>query len=104
MEFLAIVLILLAVIAAEKYVYQKYAFSRLEYHCRFSAAEVFEGDEITLIEEVSNNKLLPLPWLKAELTTSKWLDFAGSQSLVTEETRFVPSFFLLKSHFSLFRL
>ena len=98
MEFLAIVLILLAVIAAEKYVYQKYAFSRLEYHCRFSAAEVFEGDEITLIEEVSNNKLLPLPWLKAELTTSKWLDFAGSQSLVTEETRFVPSFFLLKSH------
>ena len=49
MEFLAIVLILLAVIAAEKYVYQKYAFSRLEYHCRFSAAEVFEGDEIITV-------------------------------------------------------
>ena len=57
-----------------------------------------EGDEIALIEEVENRGFLPLPWLKAELTSSKWLEFADSQSLVTEETRFVPSFFMMKPH------
>ena len=92
------VLILIAVIVRVLFaVYQKNAFKNFDYECYFDKSEVSEGDEVDLIEIVTNRKLMPLPWLKSEITTSKWLDFAGSQSLVTEETRFVPSFFMMKS-------
>lgn len=103
MEFVAILAIVVFICWLEGLLYRKYAFYKLQYRCYFSVREAFEGDEITLVEEVSNAKLLPLPWLKAELTTSKWLDFAGSQSLVTEETRFVPSFFMMKSRHKVVR-
>lgn len=103
MEFLAILLLLAVVIWLEGRVYRKYAFRNLKYVCYFDREEAFEGEEISLVEEVTNAKLLPVPWLKAELTTSKWLDFAGSQSLVTEETRFVPSFFMMKSRHKVVR-
>ena len=103
MEFLAILLLLTLVAWLETRVYQKYAFHNLKYVCYFDREEAFEGEEICLVEEVSNGKLLPMPWLKAELTTSKWLDFAGSQSLITEETRFVPSFFMMKSRHKVVR-
>ncbi len=97
MEFVMILLIICAVVWAEGQFYRKNAFDKLEYRCFFSKDEAMEGDEIELVEEVSNGKFLPLPWLKAEISTSRWLDFAGSQSLVTEDSRFVPSFFMMKS-------
>lgn len=103
MEFFAILIIIGVAYWLEIVLYRKYAFHKLEYRCYFSTTEAWEGDEITLVEEVSNGKLLPLPWLKAELTTSRWLDFAGSQSLVANETRFVPSFFMMKSHHKVVR-
>lgn len=103
MELLAILLIIGAAYWLETVLYRKYAFHKLDYRCYFSTEEAWEGDEITLVEEVVNAKLLPLPWLKAELTTSRWLEFAGSQSLITGETRFVPSFFMMKSHHKVVR-
>ena len=57
-----------------------------------------EGDEVGLVEIVSNRKWLPLPWLKSELSTSRWLEYAGSQSEVVGDRRYVPSFFTLKSY------
>lgn len=95
---LAVVVLIAAAVALQGMVIRRFAFRHLTYTCRFSTQEATEGDEITLIEEVENRGLLPLPWLKAEITSSKWLEFAGSQSMVTEETRFVPSFFMMKAH------
>ena len=96
MEFLYVILLIAAVAAAQALVYKKRAFQGLEYDCVFDQQEVSEGDEIKLVETVSNRKLLPLPWLRSELTTSMYLDFAGSQSLIADETRFVPSFFMMR--------
>ena len=70
----------------------------MTYHCELSRDEAEEGDQIELIETVVNKKWLPIPWLKSEITTSKWLDFAGAQSIVTDQSRFVPSFFMVKSY------
>ena len=103
MEFVAILAVVVFVCWLEGFLYRKYAFYKLQYRCYFSVPEAFEGDEITLVEEVTNAKLLPLPWLKDELSTSKWLDLAGAQSLVAEETRFVPSFFMMKSRHKVVR-
>ena len=95
MELIVILALLGGMALLQNWVYRRQAFTGLSYTCRFSQTEATEGDEIQLIEEISNNKFLPLPWFKAEITTSRFLEFAGSQSLVTEDTRFVPSFFIL---------
>ena len=98
MTLLAVIILLVLAVWLQGLVFRKFSFRKLRYTCRFSTSEAMEGDEIALIEEVENRGLLPLPWLKAELTSSRWLEFADSQSLVTEETRFVPSFFMMKPH------
>ena len=98
MDFLALLLIIALVVTAQGQIYKHFSMRHLDYSCRLSADEVYEGDEIELIETLSNKKWLPIPWLKVEITTSRWLDFAGSQSIVTSETRYVPSFILMKSY------
>lgn len=79
-------------------IYKKYSFSNLDYRCYISKNEVFEGEEIELVEELINRKFLPIPWLKSEITAPRALNFAGAQSVVTDETRFVPSFFMLRGY------
>ena len=98
MEFFYVVVILLILAVAQAQVYKHLGFRGLEYDCKFSENEASEGDEIKLVETVSNHKVLPLPWLRSELTTSMHLDFAGSQSLIADDTRFVPSFFMMRGH------
>lgn len=98
MELLVLAVVIIAVALLQNYLYKHYAFSSLQYHCEFSKMQVREGDEIELVETISNKKLLPLPWLKAEISTSKWLEFSELQSVVTDKTRFVSSFFMMKSY------
>lgn len=98
MIFYVFLMIVLVFFVAERQIYLRCWDKKLTYECRFSTDEAFEGDEIELVETVTNNKWLPIPWAKTEISTSKWLDYAGSQSVVTDQTRFVPSFFVLKSH------
>ncbi len=98
MEFVFVILLIVLLAALQAQIYARQAFRGLEYDCAFSEQEASEGDEIKLVETVSNRKLLPLPWLRSELTSSMYLDFAGSQSLIADETRFVPSFFMLRGY------
>lgn len=98
MEFIFIIVLVFIVVKLEIFIFKKNSFKNFEYRCYFEKNEVMEGDEVDLIEVVENHKMMPLPWLKSEITSSKWLDFAGAQSIVTDETRFVPSFFMLKSY------
>ncbi len=90
--------IFVVILAVEHIIYSRKIFSDLEYKCSFSVDEAFEGDEIELIEEISNAKLLPISWLKSELATSKWLEAGELESVVTGDTRFISSIFMLKSY------
>ena len=98
MEFLFVIALLVALAGLQMLLYAKNAFRALDYDCAFSEQEATEGDEIRLVETVTNRKLLPLPWLRSELETSMYLDFAGAQSLIADETRFVPSFFMMRPY------
>lgn len=42
-----------------------------------SVIEAFEDEEIEIIEELDNAKLLPLPWVRTEISCSRWLSFFG---------------------------
>ena len=91
-------LVLLAAVLAlilPHFLLTKFGFRGVSYRLQFSESEVTEGDTVCLTETIVNRKLLPLPWLKAELTTQSALSFAAAQSAVSEETRFVSSCFSL---------
>ena len=98
MELIVLLLLVGVLFGLEDRLYVRQWARGLHYECRFSTDEAYEGDEITLIETITNGKALPLAWAKAEITASRWLAFAGSQSTIAGDTRFVPSFFVLRGH------
>lgn len=98
MEAIALIVIVLLAIYLQKYLFTKFAFQNLHYHCKFSTREAFEGDQITLTESIHNNKALPLQWLKVELKSSRWLSFANTSSHIAQEIRYVTSGYFLR-HF-----
>lgn len=98
MELIAILIIVGAVVFLEQLLYRKTVLKNVEYTVSFNVTEAFEGETIEIVEEVSNNKWLPVPWLKTELSTSRWLEFTGSAAARGSDARFVPSVFALKPY------
>lgn len=92
MELLVMAAILAAVLIGQYFLYDRRGLKRLNYSitlkrrdCGEIAAgagimlEAFEGEELELIEEIDNAKLLPLPWVRTEISCSRWLTFHGSR-------------------------
>ncbi len=98
MEFIALLIVIALAVWIQNRLYKKLAFRDLDYECTLSQTEVFEGDELELIETVTNNKWLPLPWLKAEISTSKYLEIAEKTATINESVRTISSFFVMKSY------
>lgn len=96
MELIAVLIIVAIIIVAELAIFEKNLFRGVTYTIRFSRHEAFEGETIEIIEEVINDKRLPVPWLKTEICTSRWLKFSGASSIGASEERFVPSVFSLR--------
>lgn len=98
MDVIALVVILLLALWLQMLLFSGCAFRRLDYRCEFSVKEAHEGDSIYLVETVYNGKLLPVPWLKVDIHSSRWLDFAGTCSVIAQDSRRVTSSFILKSY------
>ena len=97
MIVVAVMIIILAVIGLQGYLFNRFGLSSLSYSCTFSTNEAHAGDNVLFIETVANKKLLPVPWLKADIHTSKWLDFASKSSVLAQDNRRVSSSFYLRS-------
>ncbi|HOA97611.1 MAG TPA: DUF58 domain-containing protein, partial [Acetivibrio saccincola] len=98
MEILALIIIFLAAVYIQGFLLNFFLFHNLEYSCSFSVDKATEGDSIFLEEIIYNKKPIPISWIKAEIYTSKWLDFAGKDAVIAQESRFVTSNFFLKSY------
>ncbi|MEN8905207.1 MAG: DUF58 domain-containing protein, partial [Clostridiales bacterium] len=72
--------------------------NRIEYDCYFTKKEVFEGDELFFIEVIYNRNVIPVPWMRVEINSSKWLEFANSNSTIAQEKRYITSNFAIKSY------
>lgn len=79
-------------------IFCRLSLKNLHYKCEFSTQEAYEGDEITLIETVENRKFLPVLWLKVDIFTSVWLEFADGVSVVAQDSRYITSWFKLKGY------
>ena len=98
MDVIALALIFAIVLGLQMFLLCRYGFYKLNYKCEFSVSEAHEGDSIYLIETVYNSKLLPVPWLKVDIHSSRWLDFAGTCSVIAQDNRRVTSSFMLRSY------
>lgn len=74
------------------------AFRKLSYRRSISRHSVREGEKIELVEELVNNKLTPLPWLRVESKLSPWLRFKSQENLEILDDRYHKSVFFLRSY------
>ncbi|MDF9839160.1 MULTISPECIES: DUF58 domain-containing protein [unclassified Paenibacillus] len=79
-------------------IYQRNALKKLSYSRYFSASAVYQGEQIEMVEEIVNRKLLPLPWLRLESSLARGLEFASQDNLG------VSSGEIYQNHISLFYL
>lgn len=67
------ILLILVVLAST--LWGRYSLARVTYRRRLGSQRLFFGDETTLDVEITNGKLLPLPWLQAEDVFPRALEF-----------------------------
>lgn len=98
MELVFVVALLMLFFLFEILFYKFTLMKGLKYTLSFSKTEAFEGDDMFVDEEIYNKKPIPVPWVKADIHSSKWLEFAGASSSIVDERRFVTSGFMLRSY------
>jgi len=97
MELIVIVTLVMLFFLAELLFYKTLLLKKIEYSLTFSKIEAFEGDEMFVDEVIYNKKPMPIPWIKADIHSSKFLEFANASSVIIDERRLVTSGFILKS-------
>ncbi len=75
MVYIAIIAAVFLMLMFQSRIWRAYAMKDLEYRVEVSADEVFEDEEIYVYEELRNNKLLPLPFLKVDTELPEGLAF-----------------------------
>jgi len=64
----------------QRLIYRRYWDTGLNMRLSFSANEAYEGERLELLEELTNAKPLPLPWVNAKFQLSRNLIFAGAEN------------------------
>jgi len=98
MELLVIVTLVMLFFLAELLFYKKLLLKKIEYKLSFSKTEAFEGDDMFVDEEIYNKKPIAIPWIKADIHSSKYLEFAGASSTIVDQRRIVTSGFILRGY------
>ena len=104
MLFISLLIALIVVYLLQYALYKKYAFHKIEYTVKPASDEVFENDEIYIYEEITNDKLLPLPFVKVDTELPEGLAFCITEkdpktgAPVETYPRVIHSLFVLRSH------
>ncbi|MCD8503040.1 MAG: DUF58 domain-containing protein [Bacillaceae bacterium] len=77
--------------------YKSYSLSHIDYRRSFSKRAVYEGEQMELIDEITNRKLLPLLWLQLESKIHRNLHFQqkGKEQLEVHNEQFHRALFSL---------
>jgi uncharacterized protein (DUF58 family) len=65
----------LAILFIQGRVFQRFVLRHIRYGRRFTAKTCYSGEQVELIEEMSNAKWLPVPWLRVESQLATHLHF-----------------------------
>ncbi|MCL2057250.1 MAG: DUF58 domain-containing protein [Oscillospiraceae bacterium] len=80
MAILSMVIFICLLVYLQRLIYKKYWDRGLSLRLAFSAKEAWEGETLTLTEELTNAKPLPLPWVTAKFQLSRSLKFLAGES------------------------
>lgn len=73
------IFVALVIVWSQSYIYAKWGLSKVQYTRSFSEHAVVEGENIEMVDEISNKKLLPVPWLRLESKLSEHLQFQNQK-------------------------
>ena len=69
------IFITIVIILFQSSLYKNFGLTNIEYKRYFNRKEVFQGEQIEMIDQIANKKLLPIPWLRLESKINSNLSF-----------------------------
>ncbi|SDB86669.1 Uncharacterized conserved protein, DUF58 family, contains vWF domain [Pelagirhabdus alkalitolerans] len=78
------IVILILFIYAESMIYSKWGLNRLIYSRRFNTKRTFPNQKVEMIDEITNHKLLPIPWVRLESKIDPSLQIEGDYKQESE--------------------
>ncbi|MBM7573215.1 DUF58 domain-containing protein [Aquibacillus albus] len=79
-----IIVVTMVFIVLQSHLYRKWGFHKIKYTRSFNQDSAFEGEEIEMVDELVNNKVLPLPWLRIESKINANLKLRDQSNQVSE--------------------
>ena len=90
------IMVIVAILAVLQTVYyNRFGLRKVSYSRRFSRERVFEGEQVELVEVLSNDKPVPVPWVRVESRISGDLRFRRQENMGLSMDRFHKSLFFL---------
>ncbi len=93
-----VIAVTLIVIYIQGQIYRRYGLKHIRYTRYFNLPAVYEGDEVELVEEIANEKLLPVPVLTLESMLHAGLQFRKQFNLEINDGEYYQNH---RSYFSL---
>ncbi len=78
MNYIWVLLVFAVLFNIYAFAVQKLGFARLTYRRYFNVRSCYEGESVELVEEIINNKWLPIAWVRVESELPLELDFTNS--------------------------
>lgn len=92
------IIVTFAVLLIQHSVYTRWGLKNVGYTRFFNVEAAFEGDEVYMVEKISNMKLLPLPWLRLESMIDASLKFQKQFDLDIKHGQHHKSLFSLNPY------
>jgi len=83
----------LIIVYIQAIIYKYWGLKGITYSRSFGSSHVFEGEEVQMIEVISNHKLMPVLWLQLESEIDSHLQFQKQANLDIKHQQFHRSFF-----------
>lgn len=90
-----VIFIVFMVTILQSWVFGKWLLKGIQYDRFFSMPAVFQGEDVEMVERITNRKLLPVPWLRVESKISQNLQFKKQYNLDIKHAQFHKSLFSL---------
>ncbi|SHF86042.1 Uncharacterized conserved protein, DUF58 family, contains vWF domain [Caldanaerobius fijiensis DSM 17918] len=98
MEFIWLIIAVLIIVYAQDVLFSRYALKNLSYDCWFEQDGVFEGEDVRFIERFTNNKVLPVLWLKVRIQMPLELRFYNTAFVNVSDKQYYQRIFSLWSY------
>ena len=95
MSLFLLLLVASALAVLQVVLFRSFGMKGIKYRRYFSAYAVYEGQHVNMVEEISNAKLLPVPWLRVEARMSQNLRFKRQENLAIADEQYHRSLFSL---------